>query len=471
MPRGVEGRADRLVPEPGTAPVTAPATRPGTVAAVEADSSPGGIAAYVAVLREGRVVRPFAASVVARLPISMAPLGMVLLVQQVRGAYGPAGLVTGAFALGTAGGAPTWGRLMDRLGQPAVIAGTATASATGLAALALAAVHGAGDIVLVVLAVLAGLTFPPMSPAMRAAWRMFPDPQRRRGGYALDAVAVEGIFVGGPLFLSLLLGFTAAEVPLLITAVLLAGGGITYSRTAAARRVPSRRTGSATTAATGAPDARGTPGALGARPGAGPRTGVLRTRGISPVLVVTAALAVGFGQLDTSLAATARTVFGTSSVLGFLFAAIAGGSVVGGLTYGAVTGHRGEARRLPVTLGAFGLLLVPLTILLSHGRPSLWALEPLLFLAGLCIAPSLIIMANLVDGHSPLGRANEAQAWLGTATTAGAAAGTALAGVLIDSGGVARSFGGALVAVLVAAAAAVAGQRVWRRRDPRPAGR
>jgi MFS family permease len=426
-------------------------------------TSAGGITAYLAVLSDGRIVRTFAASVVARLPIAMAPLGMVLLVQHVRGTYGPAGLVTGAYALGTAGGAPTWGRLMDRFGQPRVIAATATASATLLATLALGAVHGAGDAVLVALAVLAGLAFPPMSPAMRAAWRTFPDPQRRRGGYALDAVAVESIFVAGPLFLSLLLEFTAPVVPLLITAALLAGGGITYGATSIVRGIPGSRGHQRPVAtAGGLPDcsvaARGTP--------AGAPAGVLRARGIPAALVVAAGLAVGFGQLDTSLAATARTVFGTNSVLGFLFAAIAGGSVIGGLTYGALTGHRGDARRLPRTLGAFGLLLLPLIFQLSHGRPSLWALEPLLFLAGLCIAPSLIILANLVDTHAPTGRASEAQAWLGTATTAGAAAGTALAGVLIDSGGVTRSFTGALIAVLIAAIAAAAGQRTWTGRHP-----
>jgi len=417
----------------------------------------GGFSTYLTLLRDGSVRRPFAASVLARLPISMAPIGLVLLVQQVRGAYRPAGLVTGAYALGTACGAPLWGRAMDRLGQPTVIAATASTSAALLATLALTAVHGGGDPVLLGLAFLAGLTFPPMSPAMRGAWRELPDPRRRRGGYALDSVAVESIFVSGPLVLSLLLGLAVPEAPLLITAAVLVVGGVTYARTAAARRVPSSRR----------PRAGPSPGEAAPRePGPAARSAVLRARGIPAVLLATAGMAVGFGQIDTSLAATARTVFGTSTVLGYLFAAIAGGSVVGGLTYGALAGHRGEAARLPVTLGAFGILLVPMTILLSGGRPSLWALEPLLFLAGLCISPSLIIMANLVDVHAPGARASEAQAWLGTATTAGAAAGTALAGALIDSGGVSRALTGALVAILVAAVAAAGGQRTWRREAP-----
>ena len=161
-----------------------------------------GLSAYVRLLAHGPAARPFLAAVVARLPIAMAPIGMILLIQHIRGAYGIAGFVTGAYALGTAAGSPVWGRLMDRLGQPRVLIPTSLASATVLAALAIAAVAGAPDPVLVVMAAVSGLAFPPISPAMRAAWRViFPDAESRRVGYALDATSVELVFVGGPLLL------------------------------------------------------------------------------------------------------------------------------------------------------------------------------------------------------------------------------------------------------------------------------
>lgn len=59
---------------------------------------------------------------VARLPLSMAPLGILLLVESQRGTYTLAGLVTGAYAVGNALGTPIWGRLMDRVGQVRVLA-------------------------------------------------------------------------------------------------------------------------------------------------------------------------------------------------------------------------------------------------------------------------------------------------------------------------------------------------------------
>src|SRR3954470_20018581 len=102
----------------------------------------------------------------------MAPLGALLLVQQVQGSYAIAGSVTGAFALGTAAGAPAWARLMDRAGQPRGIAPTTALSGGLPAALGLAGGWGSLAAVLVLLAALAGLTFPPMSPAMRGAWKV-----------------------------------------------------------------------------------------------------------------------------------------------------------------------------------------------------------------------------------------------------------------------------------------------------------
>lgn len=414
-----------------------------------------GLPAYARILRHGPALRPFAAATVARLPVSMAPLGLILLIQHVRGAYGIAGLVTGAYALGTAAGSPVWGRCMDRYGQPRVIAPTALVSAGLLVALTLGAVGGAGNPVLLVLAAAAGIAFPPVGPAMRAAWRVvFADPGSQRVGYALDASVVELIFVGGPLLLSLLLVVAPPVVPLLVTAGFLAGGGITYSFTGAARACrahPRRRGGTERRRRPRLPR----PARLAA---AAP--------GVVAVLVVMGLMSVGFGQVDTSLAATARQVLGDPARLGALFAAIAGGSAIGGLWYGAHSWAGHEQRRLPVALGAFTLALVPLPLLMLADRPPLWLLLPLLFLAGLSIAPALIMQQNILDTLAPRHRLNEAQALLTAANTTGAAAGTAVAGFLIDLGGVPWAFTGAVLALAASSAVAVRSQRHWAVSSP-----
>src|SRR5215212_1093375 len=101
---------------------------------------------YLAILRVRAARNPFLSSVVGRLPISMAPLAVVLLVQQVRGSYSIAGVVTGAYALGSTVGTPVLGRLVDRLGQPRVIGAAGALSAVLLGALALTAAAGAGNL-------------------------------------------------------------------------------------------------------------------------------------------------------------------------------------------------------------------------------------------------------------------------------------------------------------------------------------
>jgi MFS family permease len=191
---------------------------------------------YVHVLSRPGALVPFLASFAARLPVSMAPLGIVLLVQSVRGAYAPAGVVTAAFTLGVAVSAPGWGALIDRVGQPAVILPLSAMSGVLLAVLAVGAVRGASDPVLVVVATAVGASFPPISPAMRGAWRMVLEKEEdRRVAYALEGVVIEVIFVGGPLLLSLLLVISSPVVPLLVTAALLGIGGIGYATTHAAR--------------------------------------------------------------------------------------------------------------------------------------------------------------------------------------------------------------------------------------------
>lgn len=367
----------------------------------------------------------------------MAPLGIVLLVQSERGSYGIAGIVTGAFAIGTAVGAPFWGRLMDRHGQARVLLPTVLTSAVLIAALALGAVNGAADVLLVIVAGLAGGTFPPFSAAMRSTWRaLFPEGPDRRAGFALDAVAVESMFVGGPLLLSLLLAVTPPVVPLLTTAVLLAGGGVAYCGTEPARR-------------------RVEPRPAGAEPSRRSNPFDVIAGGLVLVLAISAAMAIGFGIIDTSLAATARQVLGSADLLGLLFASIAGASVVGGLFYGTRATRDREHRRLPVALALFAAGLVPLPLLLHGGRPSMWLLLPLLFVAGLAVAPALIMLQSLVDREAPTGRGNEAQAWLSTSSITGGAAGTAIAGLLIDSYGVPVSFAAAVMAVLLSCSLAL----------------
>ncbi|MET0694542.1 MAG: MFS transporter [Propionibacteriaceae bacterium] len=412
-----------------------------------------GLRAYVRLLRHGPAAQPFLAALIARLPIAMAPLGILLLVQDERGAYAVAGFVTGAFAVGCASGTPLWGRLMDRFGQTRVLLPTACASSGFLAALALATIWGGGTALLVTLSLLAGLTFPPMSAAIRAAWRVvFPDAESRRVAFALDATSIELIFVGGPLLLSLLLAFFPPVVPLLVTAGLMASGGIAYCRTQAARLSRPHHLLPAELRPEGTSDVAP----------ARQRGTALTASGVSALLVVMLALSIGFGQLDTSMAATAGELLGGTEHVGLLFAAIAGGSTIGGLIFGTRSWPFDERRAVPFLLTIFAVLLSVMAWLMSLPSVSLWVVMPLLVFTGCTIAPTLIMQQSLLDHLSPAHRLNEAQAFLSASNTTGAAVGTALAGILIDFHGLDWSFGGAALAAGGAALIALLSQSHWR---------
>ena len=92
---------------------------------------------------------------------------------------------------------------------------------------------------------------------------------------------------------------------------------------------------------------------------------------------------------------------------------------------------------------------------------NLLVLLPVLFLTGLTIAPTLIMQQALLDQLAPADRLNEAQAFLSASNTTGAALGTAIAGIVIDVGGLSWSFGGAALGVLFAAGVAVLNQQRW----------
>ena len=413
-----------------------------------------GLGAYGRLLRHGPAARPFVFAALARLTLAMIPLGILILVEQERQSYAIAGVVSGGYALGAAVGTPVWGRLMDRFGQVAVLLPTSVVSAALLVALALATTGGAPAVALVAIAAGVGLSYPAISPALRSSFRIaLPNSDDRRVAFALDATSVELAFVCGPLLLSALLLPAEPLLPLLVTAGLLAGGGLAYCATGVARRA--------------------TPAVQRAAAGHDPKSTdtvpktALAASGVAAVLTVMLMLSIGFGQLDTSMAATADRALGGTQRVGILFAAIAGGSTVGGLAFGARHWPFDERRAVPILLGLFGLFLALLAVLLSMGTVNLLILLPVLFLTGLTIAPTLIMQQSLLDRLAPADRLNEAQAFLSASNTTGAALGTAIAGIVIDVAGLSWSFGGAALGALFAAGVAVLNQGRWSL-PPRP---
>ena len=383
---------------------------------------PLGIARYRALFQVPHVRRLVLSGLLARLPMGMVGLALLLLVRENGGSYGAAGAVSGAYFVATAVGAPIAGRLVDRRGQARILLRRAMIFPALLGAVCALAVLDAPLPLIGACAAAAGALMPPVGSSLRALWpRMFSDGELRAAAYALEASLQEVTFIAGPLLVALL---TAAASPALALGVAAAVGGI--GTTLIARAAPVR--------AWRPEEERHAASILGA----------LESRGVLTIVSLSACLGLGFGGTEVGFPAFAEGHGGAElgSIPLSLFAA---GSLVGGLVAGArVTVTPARMLRLSTVVLAGGLALP----LLGWSLPSMAVLA---FLAGLPIAPVVMSAYGLIDAVAKPGTATEAFAWITTAVFAGFSVGMALGGTLIDAFGVKASFG--LGAAAVAAGA------------------
>src|SRR5690349_19882780 len=143
-------------------------------------------------------LRLLAWSLVARLPLAMIGIGLLVHAQRLTGSFAVAGLVSGAYAVAMGAGGPALGRLADRRGQLVVLVPSVAVTVVLLGAAA-ALPPGVAPGTLVVIAAAVGLATPPLAACVRA---LLPGVVRDSAGaaaaYAVDAAAVELTWVTGP---------------------------------------------------------------------------------------------------------------------------------------------------------------------------------------------------------------------------------------------------------------------------------
>ena len=387
---------------------------------------PAGLERYRALLRTPHARRLFSFSLLARLPIGMTPLALLLLVRETGAGYGAAGAVSAAYFVAAAIAAPISGRLVDKRGATSVLLPRAILSPGLLLGVWALAAAGAPLPAIAACAAAAGALLPPISAALRSLWpRLLDGPELRSSAYALEASLQEVFFVLGPLLVAVLAAVFEPGAALAVGALAGAVGTLGFALTGSVRayRPEAER------------DARGFFGALEAQ-------------GVRTIVLYSACCGLAFGGVEVAIPAFAEA-HGGAELGGIPLALFAGGSLVGGLVAGArSTGHPLRLLRL-----AAAFLLVALVPPLLAG--SLPVLSVLVFVAGLPIAPGFAASYNLIDAVARRGTAAEAFAWIGTAISTGIAAGIAVGGILIDSVSVRAAFGlglgGAVLAALLAA--------------------
>jgi MFS family permease len=242
-----------------------------------------GLARYGALFRVPHVRRLVLSGMLARLPAGMIGLALLLLVREQGGTYAAAGVVSGAYFVATAVGAPIAGRLVDRRGQARILLTRAMIFPALLLAVCLLALLDAPLAVVGLAAAAAGALMPPVGASLRALWpRIFGDPELRAAAYALEASLQEITFIVGPLLVALIAAALSPAVALGVAAVV---GGVGTLLIALAEPVRAWR-----------PDEVRHPSLLGA----------LASRGVVTLVGLSACLGVGFGGTEVGFPAFAE---------------------------------------------------------------------------------------------------------------------------------------------------------------------
>ena len=365
-------------------------------------------------------------ALVARFPVSMVGLGIVLLVQDRTGSYGFAGTVSAAFVLAEAAMAVAHGRWVDRFGQSRVLPIAISIFGVALALMTLSVERDWPTALTYVLAAVAGGSLPQVGASVRTRWsHLLDNPRELQTAFALESVLDEVVFVLGPVLVTLLATSWHPVAGLAVAIVTGVGGTLAF---AAQRRTE--------------PPARATD--------PGTATGAMPWRVVLTMAVLCLMLGTLFGAAEVTTVAFADEQ-GNKAAAGWLLALWSLGSLVAGVITGAITWRASPGTR--VRWGAVGMAVAMAPLMFIDSIP---VMGLVLLVGGFAIAPTLIAGMTLIEHVVPRGRLTEGMAVLHTGIVAGVAPGACIAGYVVDHQGASAAYGVCLAAGMIGALLALA---------------
>jgi MFS family permease len=364
-----------------------------------------------------------ATSLVARLPISMMTLGIVILVSTLTGSYGLAGQISAAYIVGNAAFAIPHGRLADRFGQGKVLYVDAVVFALATVLMIVSIVEDWPLPWPHLLAALAGAAIPQIGTMVRARWaHLLTVPSERHTAFAAESVADEVVFVTGPAIVTFLATSFAPQAGLVAAVAVGTVGAVAL---AAQRRT---------------------------EPPAHPRDpGTAREPMpwgfLVPLTIGAVALGSLFGALEVGTVAFADD-HGHKSFSGLMLGAFSLGSLIAGVVAGTLAWKRPPLERARIGLGLLAVGTVSLPFL-----PNLPVATVALFVTGLALAPTLITLFSLIEASVPRARLNEAMGFVQTGISGGIAPGAWIAGLVADDASGSAAYWVCTVSAVLAALA------------------
>jgi MFS family permease len=385
---------------------------------------------YATFFRLPGVSRLLATALVARMPVGMMSLALLMHLRELSGSFAFAGGIVGTYFVAMAASAPVEGRLADRYGPRGVLIVTGLVQPVALGLLLFAEPLHLALAAIAPPAVIAGASSPPISVLTRTLWRhRFEQPDERRTAFAVDSVLIEINFTLGPALVGLILLLGTPMLAFGATWVVAASAAPLFFLCGAPRywkRSPAE---------------------------AHHLLGPLTEPRLLIVYATSSALTFSFGMLEVGYPGFAARA-GIPALGGALLAICSIGSALGGVAYGGMHFALPLEKQLPRLLL---LLAIPFG---AHALAnSAWILAPLALVAGLMIAPALTALSLLVTQYAPARYATEAFTWMSTCIVSGVGAGMAVGGQLIEAVGPWGAFACAAAAGVVAAVVSLPLQR------------
>jgi hypothetical protein len=258
----------------------------------------------------------------------------------------------------------------------------------------------------------------------RALWsRLVPAGPKRAVAYNYEAISMEMFFILGPALAALLAAAPWPGVGLLVAGIATVVGTTGFALTPAVRAAR--------------PEARA---------GSGGMLGVLARPGVLTVALAGLGFGLVVGGVEVGVPAVAAEA-GSRILGGILISAWSVVSVLAGLIYAMRPWPRPLHLRLPVLLGAFGVLVAAM----AAAGSSLVGLTIVMLVSGAVITPQVTAQSLALEVATPQGMATEAFGWVITAITLGVAAGQSTTGWLVEQAGPSAAFlAGGVAGVLLA---------------------
>lgn len=350
-----------------------------------------------------------AAGFVARLPIAMAPIGIVAMLSQTHGEYWLAGAVSATYALANAFLAPQISRLVDRLGQTRIVVPTTVLSVLAFVILIAAANQHWPIWTLYVSALLAAAM--PSIPAMvRARWtEFFRDRPEMNTAFAFESAADELVYVAGA---SLSVGLSVALFPeagMLASTLFLAFGSMAFilQRSTEPRVRPV---------------------------GQGSRGSAIRLRAVQIITFALIFIGATFATTEVSTVAITKAL-GLPGAASLVIGVYALGSFVVGIIIGTLSLRTPLQHQLAIAVAVIALTTLPLLV-----ADTVPLLALAVFASGLAISPTFITAFGLIERHVPEAMLTEGITWVTTGIGIGMALGSFAAGAVVDAFGAQNGF-------------------------------